>query len=173
MEDKAVESVRLTELAGQMKVIYDDFTEGVKNLGNKAKGHQAGNSKVGNSLLHWIAGGHITTARDQLCEDFLTKVKGQLELFQTALEGASPQERAGACGVLADIMLAPITVKSNATTDLMKRAMASQFKPFLPYLDREKLRECRDRFQEAYKPREMLPVEKELVKEMERLLKSS
>ena len=74
------------------------------------------------------------------------------------------------CSLLADVMLAPIPEHSNATTDLMKRAMRSQFKPFLKYLTPERLELACRQIQEGYRKRELLPVEKELIKEMQTLL---
>lgn len=161
-------AVELEALAAKVQETYEEFTQSVRDLGNKA----AGRSKMGGSFLRWIGGSHITTPRDQLCEEFLTKVQSQLEFFTMAMEGASPEEQARACAVLADVMLQPVPVKSNATTDLMKRAMVSQFRPFLPYLTREKLAECLERMTSAYQRRQMLPVEKELVKAMEDLLRA-
>ena len=157
-------SVRLEELAEQMRGIYEEFEESLQNMGGKSKSGQSGGG-----FLRWITGGHVTTAREQLCEEFQSKVQGQLELFQAALEGTRPQEAAEACAMLADIMLQPRPARSNSASDLMIRAMASQLKPFLPYLTREKVCQCRDRMREAYKPRDRFPVEKELYKELERL----
>lgn len=163
------EAVQLNGLAEKVRETYEEFTQEVKDLGNKAKG-RSGGSKMAGSFLRWIGGSHVTTPRDQLCEEFLTKVQSQLEFFTLALEGASAEEAASACAILADVMLAPVPVRSNATTDLMKRAMASQFRPFLGYLTREKLEQCLAQMNGAYKRRDMLPVEKELVQEMERML---
>ena len=162
-------AVQLEALADKVRETYEEFTQSVMDLGNKAKG-RAGTSKMAGSFMRWLGGSHITTPRDQLCEEFLTKVQSQLEFFTVCLEGATEEEAASACAILADVMLAPAPARSNATTDLMKRAMASQFKPFLDYLTREKLRQCLDRMNAAYKRREMFPVEKELVREMERRL---
>lgn len=164
-------SAALEEQAGQLRAIYDNFTQSVQDLGSKAKG-RSGGSKLGNSLLHWIGGGHVRTDRDRLCEEFLEQVEGRLTLFQAALEEAPPEEAARACGLVADVMLEPVSVRSNSTTDLMKRAMVSRFEPFLPYLTREKVRRCYERMKAAYKPREMLPVEKTLFQKLERLVQN-
>ena len=67
-------------------------------------------------------------------------------------------------------MLDPIPSKSNATTDLMKRAMRSQFKPFLKYLTPEQLQTASEQIQEGYRLRDLLPVEREMVKEIEGML---
>ena len=67
-------------------------------------------------------------------------------------------------------MLQPIPVESNSTTDLMKRAMRSQIKPLLPYLSRARLEQGMQQIQEGYRKRQLLPVEQELLREMERLL---
>ena len=163
-------AVELVELAGKLQESYDEFTEAVSGLGSKVKGH-AGNSKMGGSFLHWIAGSHVSTPRDTLCDEFLTKVQAQLEFLQTALEGATPEEAAEACAVAADIMLCPVDGQTNTTTGLMKRAMVSQFLPFVPYLSREKLEECHHRMTAAYRKRDLLPVEKQLIRTMEQRLK--
>lgn len=162
------EKIALLEQAEKFRAIYEDFTKSVRELGNKAKG-RAG-SKIGNSFAHWIGGGHIRTDRDRLCEEFLEHVQSQLELFQTCFEGASPEEVTQACNLVADVMLQPIPVESNSTTDLMKRAMRSQIKPLLPYLSRARLEQGMQQIQEGYRKRQLLPVEQELLREMERLL---
>ena len=126
----------------RLREIYDHFTESVRDLGNKAKGH-AGSKKLGNSFMHWIGGGHIRTDRDRLCEEFLEQVQGFLGEFDTGLQGLAPEEAAALCGQVADIMLDPIPPKSNATTDLMKRAMRSQFKPFLKMCIRDRISAAR------------------------------
>lgn len=163
-------AVELVQLAGKLKDSYDEFTEAVSGLGSKVKGH-AGSSKMGGSFLHWIAGSHASTPRDALCDEFLAKVQGQLEFLQTALEGAAPEEAAEACAVVADIMLCPVDGQVNTTTGLMKRAMVSQFLPLVPYLSLEKLAECHQRMTTAYRKRDLLPVEKQLIRAMEQRLK--
>ena len=158
----------LLEHAEKLRTIYEDFTQSVRGLGNKAKGHAG--SKFGNSFAHWIGGGHIRTDRDRICEEFLEQVQSHLEFLETCLEGATREEAAQVCGVVADVMLEPIPVRSNATTDLMKRAMRSQFKPFLKYLTKERLELGRRQIQEGYRTRELLPVEREILKEIDRLI---
>ena len=97
-------------------------------------------------------------------------MQGFLGEFDTRLQGLAPEEAAALCGQVADIMLDPIPSKSNATTDLMKRAMRSQFKPFLKYLTPEQLRTASEQIQEGYRLRDLLPVEREMVKEIEGML---
>lgn len=162
-------AVGLADLVAKIGESYADFDQSVKDLGNKAKG-RTGGSKMAGSFMRWIGGSHVTTPRDHLCEELLTKVQSQLEFFSVAMEGAPEEEQRTACGLLADIMLEPVPEQSNATTNLMRRAMASLFQPYLGYLTREKLEQCHQRFTQAYPRRQMLPVERELVKEMERLL---
>lgn len=174
MSQQISSTMKTTDTVGvvqpeQLREIYDHFTESVRDLGNKAKGH-AGSKKLGNSFMHWIGGGHIRTDRDRLCEEFLEQVQGFLGEFDTGLQGLAPEEAAALCGQVADIMLDPIPSKSNATTDLMKRAMRSQFKPFLKYLTPEQLRTASEQIQEGYRLRDLLPVEREMVKEIEGIL---
>ena len=168
MSEQAAQ-VGLEQLAHKVGETYAEFDQQVKDLGNKAKG-RSGGSKMAGSFMRWIGGSHVTTPRDYLCEDLHNKVKSQLEFFDLALEGAPAEEQQRACAVLADVMLQSVPWKSNATTSLMRRAMVALFRPYLPYLTREKLAECYERFTQAYPRRQMLPVELELVKEMERLL---
>lgn len=163
-----LENTALLEQAEKLRTIYEDFTQSVKDLGNKAKGHSG--SKFGNSFAHWIGGGHIRTDRDRLCEEFLEHVQSHLEFLQTCLEGATPEEAAQVCGAVADVMLEPIPVRSNATTDLMKRAMRSQLRPLLKYLTKERLELGCQQIREGYRNRELLPVEREMLKEMERMI---
>ncbi len=147
----------------QLRTIYDSFTQSVQDLGNKAKGH------AGSSFLRWIGGSHVRTDRDRLCEEFLEQVQGWLEGFQSLLETLPREEAAELCGRVADVMLEPIPPKTNATTNLMKRAMRSQFKPYLAYLTPERLQQAAGQLQEGYRPRDLLPVEREMVKEIARL----
>lgn len=164
------EQAELVQCAETLREMYDEFTQSVQDLGNKAKGRSTAGNKMGNSFLHWIGGSHIRTDRDRLCEEFLEKVQAQLELIRTALEGAGAEETAEVWNAVADVMLEPIPGRSNATTDLMKRAMCSQFQPMLAFLTPEQLRGHYDRLKAAYRPRDLLPVEKELLREMERRL---
>ena len=158
----------LMQCADALREMYEQFTKSVQDLGNKAKGHST--NKMSNSFLHWVAGGHIRTDRDRLCEEFLEQVQNQLELTRTALEGAPAEAIAQVWNAVAEVMLEPIPGKSNSTTDLMKRAMCSQFQPMLAFLTPEQLRVHYDRLKTAYRPRDLLPVEKELLREMERRL---
>ncbi len=164
-------AVSLVELAGKLKESYDEFADAVSGLGSKAKGH-AGTSKMGGSFLRWIAGSHLATPRDALCDTFLSKVQGQLELLQMALEGAAPEEAAEATAVAADIMICPVDSQSNSTTGLMKRAMVSQFLPLIAYLTPEKAQECHDRMTTAYRRRDLLPVEKQLIEALEQRMQA-
>lgn len=164
------EQAELVQCAETLREMYDEFTQSVQDLGNKAKGRSTAGNKMGNSFLHWIGGSHIRTDRDRLCEEFLEKVQAQLALIRTALEGAGAEETAEVWNAVADVMLEPIPGRSNATTDLMKRAMCSQFQPMLAFLTPEQLRGHYDRLKAAYRPRDLLPVEKELLREMERRL---
>ena len=164
------EQAELVQCAETLREMYDEFTQSVQDLGNKAKGRSTAGNKMGNSFLHWVGGSHIRTDRDRLCEEFLEKVQAQLELIRTALEGAGAEETAEVWNAVADVMLEPSPGRSNATTDLMKRAMCSQFQPMLAFLTPEQLRGHYDRLKAAYRPRDLLPVEKELLREMERRL---
>lgn len=164
------EQAELVQCAETLREMYDEFTQSVQDLGNKAKGRSTAGNKMGNSFLHWVGGSHIRTDRDRLCEEFLEKVQAKLELIRTALEGAGAEETAEVWNAVADVMLEPIPGRSNATTDLMKRAMCSQFQPMLAFLTPEQLRGHYDRLKAAYRPRDLLPVEKELLREMERRL---
>ncbi len=146
-----LENAALMEQAQKLKAIYDNFTESVRDLGNKAKGRSS--SKFGNSFAHWIAGGHIRTDREQLCEEFLDQVERHLEFLQTCLEEATPEEAAQACSAVADVILEPIPEHSNATTDLMKRAMRSKLKPMLKYLTPQRLELASRQIQEGYRKR--------------------
>ena len=69
MSQQISSTMKTTDTVGvvqpeQLREIYDHFTESVRDLGNKAKGH-AGSKKLGNSFMHWIGGGHIRTDRDR------------------------------------------------------------------------------------------------------------
>lgn len=169
MNEQMSGAIRLEELAGSLAEIYRDFDEAVQAMGSKAKGGKR-HSKLGASLATWIAGSHVTTERDLVCERFLTQLQSQLEFLRTAMEGAEPGEIAAACRIAAEVMLEPQPVSSNSTTVLMKRAVVGQLEPLLPYFPRELVRECLERMREAYPRRTQLPVEKELMKRMEACL---
>lgn len=170
MGEETSAAIRLEDLAAKITEIYHTFDEAVQAMGSKAKGGKR-HSKMGASLANWIAGSHVTTERELLCEQFLNQVQSQLEFLQTAMEGAEPEEVAAACRIVADVMLEPQPVKSNSTTVLMKRAVVGQLKPLLPCFPRDLARECLERMREAYPKHTQLPVEKELMRQLERRLK--
>lgn len=161
----------LQALAQAIAGIYDGFTERIRALGSKANGSKR-SSRLGESLAHWMGGSHVTTVREQLCDTFLEDVQAQIALLTAALADASPQEAQAAAAQAAEIMLAPQPARSDATTALMKRAMIGQAEPLLPYLAPETLSALRDRLAAAYDKRDILPVEKQMLKKMDKLLKS-
>ncbi len=154
------------EIAGRLAGIYEDFTEAVKALGGKGKKRSG---KFASSVMQWVGGRHAVSDREQLCEGFLADVQGQLELLTLALEGAGPEEQADACALAAETITCPRPARSDSTTDLMKRAMIGQITPFLSYMRQEDLRRILDRMDQAYTRWQLLPVEKEVKKELERL----
>ena len=169
------EAMRTTPLMAQVDTIrasYEEFVQSVQDLGNKAKGHTAGSNKMGGSFLRWIAGSHVSTPRDVLCEQFLEKVEGQLAQFSALLDEAEAGERSAACDALAELMLEVRPMKSNSTTDLMRRAMASRFTPYLPQLTTEALAKHTEAYKTGYRPRDLLPVEKTLLADLEKELKN-
>lgn len=163
------EEITVLDLAKGIRKLYGDFTEAVKELGGKSKGKN-GSSKLGSSFAHWIGGSHVKTDRELLCEKFLQDVQSHLEMFLYALEGADEETRAQACAMVAETMFEPVPSKSNATTDLMKRAMIGQAKPILSYLKKEKLMELKRLLDASYNRWQRLPVEKEVSDEMGRLI---
>ena len=163
-----LENAALMEQVQKLKEMYDNFTKAVQDLGNKAKGRAS--SKFGNTFAHWIAGGLIRTDREVLCEEFLEQVERHLEFLQTCLQEVPAEEASQVWGAVADVILEPIPTHSNATTDLMKRAMRSKLKIMLPYLTPERLELASQQLQEGYRKRELLPVERELLKEIDRRL---
>ena len=146
-----LENAALMEQAQKLKAIYDNFTESVRDLGNKAKGRSS--SKFGNSFAHWIAGGHIRTDREQLCEEFLDQVERHLEFFANLPGGRQRRRRGPGMQRGGDVILEPIPEHSNATTDLMKRAMRSKLKPMLKYLTPQRLELASRQIQEGYRKR--------------------
>ena len=163
----AEESTALT-LAYQLEEIYQKFTDSIKKMG--AKHGKKGKSKLAASALHWIAGSHVKTERDVLCEKFLQDVEKHLELFDYALQDADKETAQEACAVLADTLTTTVGSGSNSTTDLMKRAMIGHIRPYLPMLSADKLQELKQKIESAYPKSQRLPVEKEVLKEMTRLL---
>ena len=167
MEQGAQGSIGPKDIAGQLAGIYEDFTEAVQALGGKGKKRSG---KLVSSMAKWVGGSHVVTDREQLCQKFLADVQKQLELLMLSLEIATEEEAAEACGIAADILTAPRPSQSNSTTDLMKRAMIGQVMPFLKYVKREQLQAIRDRLDGAYTRWAILPVEKEVKKELDRLI---
>lgn len=162
---------RLCEEAEKLNMIYDEFTAAVASLGSKAKGkHSSG--KMSSSFAHWIGGSHVVTDRECLCEKFLADVQSQLELLHLSLEHIGGEEASRVCTIIAAVLLQPCPANSNATTDLMKRAMVGQVKPFLLYLPKEQLLRLQKQMEAAYGRWKMLPVEKEIYREIKRRLSS-
>lgn len=169
MEEQRGASANLKEAAKRLSDIYEEFTEAVQALGGKAKGRSR-SSKMSGSFAHWIGGSHVVTDRESLCEKFLADVQGHLELMQTALEGAGENAAEEVSSILADIIMEPRPAKSDSTTDLMKRAMTGQIRPFLTYLPADKLLGLQKQMDASYGRWKMLPVEKEIYQEMKRLI---
>lgn len=163
------EEITVMALAEGLKDIYDGFTQSVRNMGKKS-GSKRPSSKLAASALHWLAGNRIKTERDLLCDKFLEDVKSHLELFETALEGEDEEKAQEACFVVAKTLTEPVPANSNSTSDLMKRAMISQLKPWLSRLNKEQLRVIRERVETAYPRSKRLPVEREVLKEIAGLL---
>ena len=155
------------EIAGHLAEIYEDFTESVQALGGKGRRRSG---KFASSVMQWVGGRHASSDREQLCNKFLADVQGQLELLTLAMEMADEEERAEACWIAAEIITAPRPAKSDSTTDLMKRAMIGQAVPFLKYVKKERLIQIRDRMRQAYTRWQLLPVEKDVKKELDRLI---
>lgn len=172
MERETSSSITPGEIAGRLSYIYEEFTEAVRALGSKARGGRR-SGKMAASMAHWVGGSHVTTDREQLCDKFLADVQSQLELLSLALEGASEAEAAEACGIAAEILTEPRPSKSDSTTDLMKRAMIGQVIPFLGYVRREELVRIKERLDQAYTRWQLLPVEKEVKKELDRLIREA
>lgn len=160
------ESTAVT-IAHGIEEIFREFTDEVRKIGGK----YGGKGKMGSSVLHWLAGSHVKTQRDVLCEKFLSDVQAQLKLFDAALEDADEEEVSRACEVLAEVLSNPVPANSNSTTDLMKRAMLGQLKPYLPGLSREKLLWTKKRIEDAYTKWQRLPVERDMIRDIEACLK--
>ena len=151
------------EIAGGLAGIYEDFTESVQSLGGKGRKRSG---KFASSVMQWVGGSRAVSDREQLCNKFLADVQGQLERLTLALETADEAERTEACGIAAWILTEPRPAKSDSTTDLMKRAVIGQVIPFLEYVEKERLVQIRDRMGQAYTRWQLLPVEKDVKKEL-------
>ena len=156
------ESITPLSIARDFETIYEEFTKAIREMGSK--NGRKGKSRLAGSVVHWLAGSHVKTERDILCEKFLADVKKQQEMLDYALEGASEEETQEALDVMAGILCAPVREASNSTSDLMKRAMISQAIPYLSRLSRSKQIEIRDSLEKDYKKSKRLPVEKEALK---------
>lgn len=164
------DEITALDLAKGLQDIYDGFVESIHAMGNKMNGKK-GRSKLAGSVVHWLAGSHVKTERDLVCEKFIQDVESQLQIFDLALEGIPEEEARTACEAAADILTAPFPANSNKSTDLMRRAMIGQVKPYLPRLSREKLIQIRDRLEETYTRSQRFPVENEVLKDVRELLK--
>lgn len=153
-------------LAEGIEKIYQDFTDSVVALGGKKKGN-----KMAGSLVHWLAGSHVRTERDILCDKFLADVQSYLETFDYALEGLDEESARQACAKLIFNCTQPVKADSNGTSSLMKRAMIGQTTKYLSRLSREQLLETKERISSAYLKWQQLPVETNYLKEINRLLK--
>ncbi|MBQ9030047.1 MAG: hypothetical protein IJ106_01160 [Parasporobacterium sp.] len=162
------EEMTALSLAGDLEKIYSDFTDAIRSMGSK--NGRKGKSKLALSAMNWLTGGHIRTERDVLCEKFVQDVQKHLEIFDYALEDADETTAQEACAVLADTITTPIDPRSNSTTDLMKRAMIGRLIPYLPRLSREKLTELKEKLETAYPRNQRLPVERDVLKEIGKLL---
>ena len=158
---------RACELVKGIENIYIEFTESVQDVRKKQGG------KLGSSVANWLTGGRVKTAKDLLCDKFITDIDSQLKLLDECLEDADENEITQACDMLADVLSEPRPADSNSTTDLMKRAMFGKLKPYLPGVSQEKLISIKQKTEAAYKKFQRLPVEKDMLKEIDRYIKGS
>lgn len=162
------EEITALSIAGKLQEIYNEFTDSIRSMGGRKNGRR-GRSRLGSSVLHWIAGSHVKTERDLLCDKFVQDVESCLQDFDYALEGVPEEEAQAACAAAADILVQAIPAGSNSTTDLMKRAMIGHVKPYLARLSQDKLAELLARVESSYPRRQRLPVEQEVLKEIKKL----
>ncbi len=158
-----------SEEAGKLFEIYEKFTEKIQSLGSKTKKKKRSN-KFGDSFAHWIGGTHVKTEREVLCEQFLEDVQAQLAVVQNIIDECEEAEATKICDEIAQIIMQPREESSDATTDLMKRAMIGQIEPFLEYVSTEKLTQLKTDMENAYGIRKMLPVEKNIYKTVKRMI---
>ena len=159
------QEITALSLANGIDRIYQEFTDAVRALGNKRNG-----KKLAGSLAHWLVGSHVKTELDIICESFANDMTAHLEMFDMAIEGISEEEKREACAVVVERCSRTVDGNSNSTTDLMKRAMVRLVMKYLPYLSREQLTEVKERLEKAYAKWNRLPVEKDFIKEINRLL---
>ena len=164
------EEITALQIAQGLETIYNEFTQSIRAMGGVINGKKTKSPFV-QSALHWIAGSHIKTETDVLCDKFLEDVQKQLQTLDYALEGLPQEQAQEALSAAAEILTQPLPEKSNGTSSLMKRAMIGQVLPLLPRLSRDKLIQIRDKMEAAYKKSQRLPVEQEVLKEIGRLLK--
>lgn len=160
-------SITSLNLAKEFEKIYEEFTQSVKALGAKNSGKKH-SSKFGSSMVHWVAGNGAKTEREQLCEKFLSDVQKHMELFLLAVESDTPENSRQACEIAVDVIMQPVPAKSDATTDLMKRAMIGQARPLFPYLLKEKKEQLKEQLITSYSRWNRLPLEKEIIHELEK-----
>ncbi len=172
MENNLTDNSGIIQAAEQISVIYDEFTASVRALGpkNKRNGRRVSSGKMGQEVAGWIGGSHLHTDRDVLCDKFLEDVQKQLEFLQTCFEGASPEDIKKASSIVAEVMTQPVPPQSDSTSNLMKRAMIGQVIPFLPNLDKVQLTDIQTRILGAYTRRQLFPVEKDVLRELDHLI---
>ncbi len=156
----------MLEMVKGVSALYADYTDKVRSLGAKGK-KRSGKGK--DAFAHWIAGGFVTTDRERMSDEFYKELQGKLQLLLAAMEEKPGEEAAEAADELSRIMLEPKPKNSNATTDLMKRAVEAELMPFLSYMSKEALAKGAETLLKTYGKWQMLPNEKNLYKKMKEL----
>ena len=156
------------ELAEELRDIYSWFLQALEEAYQKTQRKSFGN-KVASGAMQWIAGSYIKNERQMLCLQFQQKLKEQLSQMERALETEDAEHVSCALEAAVDILTEPVDPKSNATADLMRRAVILEAKPFLSRISETARRRILVRLERAYHRTQWLPVEEEVIKELYRL----
>ncbi len=149
----------------EIRASYHEFISSVEAVDEQSKDHSKG-------FLGRLFGNYVSNPRNSLCDQFFSKVKGQIEPLASAVEQAELEIQTQVSEALAELMLQPRPAKSNQAQDLMYRAMVSQFMPFVPYLSAQSLEHYAQQLRTAYRSIDLLPVEKTLLQALDKETKN-
>lgn len=163
--DSDKNDITLMSIVDGIDDIYKNFENEMTNLLANRKGRRAVLD-----LAHLFTGTHASTDKDVILDRFINDMNKHLEILDQALDGLDQESVSKACASVVLKTSQTVPANSNSIVDLMKRAMIRAAIKYLPNLSKDELIDAKNRVSKAYPKWNRLPVEKEFLKEIDKLL---
>lgn len=148
------------EVLSALEVFYQEFCDKTNAL--------EGKSGIRDAVSNFFGTGPRKKAQGALVSEAVEVLRGHVAALLTAAESCTPEERSRwALSALERILLWPGT--ENSTLNLMLNALEGQAQPLLAAVDGAALADLAQRYQKRNPKRMMLPNQRKLLDEMEKL----